>query len=148
MNIKRLNHHAQNFGQMFCGWELMFDYKRLAELERGELKLDVLNNKCFHNGSEIKQLRISSVLHHWMVQDLTANKIAITEIEKAELVVEFETKRILGQSIAGSSWADPTKYFVNCTLKCNSNIRAKNRKFTSIYWDEEEWPESYSWVNS
>jgi hypothetical protein len=148
MSIKRLNHHAQNFGQMFCGWELMFDYKRLAELKNGELRINILENKCFHNGSEIEPLKISSAIRNWMVEDLEANKLKLSEVEKAELVVEFKTERILGQSIAGSSWADPTPYFVNCTLKCSSVINAKNREFTSSYWDEEEWPESYSWVNS
>ncbi len=147
MSIKRLKHHAQNIGQMFCGWELMFDYKQLAELESGTLLLNVLTEECFHNGKRIKPLRIISGLRKWMVQDLEDNKLNIDQITCAELQVNFKTYRQLGQAQQSSSWADPTPYFVKCTLDCNSKVKTKDREFISNYWDEEEWPESYSWVN-
>jgi hypothetical protein len=147
MSIKRLKHHAQNLGQMFCGWELMFDYKRLAELENGNLFLNVLTGECFHNGNKIEPLKIVTGLRKWLVADLEANKLNINQIECAELSVQFSTIRLKGQKIKKQSWADPTPYFVYCTLQCNSRIKTQDREFSSSYHDEEEWPESYSWIN-
>lgn len=148
MGIKRLNHVAQNFGQMFCGWELMFDYKTLAELESGVLYIVVLHQQCKHNNRVIEPLKIILGVHKWMVGDLEDNNLSISDIDVAEIKVEFTAKRQFGQKIQGESWADPTKYFINCTLKCSSIVKSKGREFTSSYYDQEEWPESYSWVNS
>jgi len=148
MSIKRLKHVAQNFGQMFCGWELMFDYKALAELESGVLSINVLSQECKHNDKPIQPLKMVSALHNWMVDDLEDNNLSVNDVEIAELKVEFTTKRQLGQKNQGSSWADPTKHFVSCTLECSSIVKSKGREFTSSYYDQEEWPESYSWVNS
>ncbi len=148
MSIKRLKHVAQNFGQMFCGWELMFDYKTLTELESGVLSINVLSQECRHNDKSIEPLKMVSALHNWMVGDLEDNNLSINDIEEAVLEVEFSTRRQVGQKIQGASWADPTKHFISCTLKCSSFVKSKGREFTSSYCDQEEWPESYSWVNS
>ena len=132
---------------MFCGWELMFDYKRLAELNNGTLLINILTEECFHNGKEIEPLKIVSGIHHWMVEDLKDNNINPGQITCAELEVKFKTTRQLGQEIQNSSWADPTPHFIKCMLECCSKIKTKDREFTSSYRDEEEWPESYSWVS-
>ena len=126
----------------------MFDYKTLAELESGVLYIDVLRQKCTHNDRVIEPLKIVSGIHNWMVGDLEDNKLSIGDIDVAELKVEFSTKRQVGQKLQGESWADPTKHFISCTLKCSSVVKSKGREFTSFYYDQEEWPESYSWVNS
>jgi hypothetical protein len=144
MKHKRLNHHAQNLCQMLCGWELMWDYKRLAELEKGVLIINVLTKACTHNDIPVQSLRIASVLRTWMNQDLKTHNIAFKAIQKAEVRVEFETERHFGQRQPGS-WADPTPYFVGCTLHCSSIVSTDERTYTSSYNDEEEWPESYSW---
>jgi len=94
MSIKRLKHHAQNLGQMFCGWELMFDYRRLAELERGTLMLNILTEECFYNGEKIEPLKIVLGLRKWMIQDLADNDLDIKEIETAELQVELGNTRV------------------------------------------------------
>ena len=148
MSVKRLKHVAQNFGQMFCGWELMFDYKTLAELGSGNLCIDVLRQECKHDDRFIEPLKIISGIHNWMVGDLEGNKLSIDDIDVAEIKVEFSTKRQIGQKLQGESWADPTKTFISCTLKCSSVVKSQGREFTSSYHDQEEWPESYSWVNS
>jgi hypothetical protein len=145
MSIKRLKHHAQNLCQMFCGWELMFDYKQLADMESGALQINVLTGECFHNGKAIKPLKIVSGLKNWMEGDLTDNSLNIGQIECAELIVQFQTDRHLGQKITPpTSWADPTPYYVSCILECSSTIRTSEREFTSYFSDVEEWPESYS----
>ena len=83
-----------------------------------------------------------------MISDLEDNKFSIADIDVAELKVEFSTKRQIGQKLQGESWTDPTKYFINGTLNCSSVVQSKGREFTSSYYDQEECPESYSWVNS
>lgn len=145
MSIKRLKHHAKNLCQMFCSWNLMFDYERLADMEFGKLHINLLTEECSHNGKAIKPLKIVSCLINWMVGDLEDHNIKISQIECAQLEVEFKTNRHLGQKITPpTSWADPTPYYVSCTLECRSTIRTSEREFTSHYSDLEEWPESYS----
>lgn len=144
MKLKRLNHQAQNLGQMFCGWELMFDYKRLAELGSGILTLNILTKECQNNENSIPPLQIASTLNHRMTQDLAAHGIELEAIEVASLEVEFKTERHKGQK-GDTSWADPTPYYIGCTLSCSSKIRAFGREYVSTYVDAEEWPESYSW---
>ena len=146
MGIKRLKHHAQNFGQMFCGWELMFDYKALADLKDGVLKLNILTQECLHNGQKIETLNTVSGIHKWMLQDLKENNIDPSLIETAELTVKFETTREKGQTEQSSSWADPTPFFVKCKLSCNSLVSTSEKDYESSYVDFEEWPESYSWI--
>lgn len=146
MSIKRLNHHAQNFGQMFCGWQLMFDYKRLAELESGTLAIDMLSGACNHNGNQVEALRIVQRLRNWMLRDLKAHKVDVERVRLAELQVEFDTRRQLGQQLGRTSWKDVTPYFIHCTLYCRSRVAIAHREFASSYADVEEWPESYSWI--
>jgi len=146
MGIKRLQHHAQNFGQMFCGWELMFDYKTLADLKGGVLKLNILSQECLHNGQKIEPLITVAGIHNWMLQDLKDNNIDASLIETAELTVKFETTREKGQTEQSSSWSDPTPFFVKCKLSCKSLVRTAEKDYESSYSDFEEWPESYSWI--
>lgn len=146
MSIKRLKHHAQNLGQMFCGWELMFDYKRLAELEKGTLRIDMLKEECFHDGKAIDPLRIVDRLRDWMVRDLDDHNFDMNRLEAVELNVRFDTTRLEGQKIQRSSWNTSTPHFIYCTLDCNSLVKADTREFFSSYRDEEEWPESYTWI--
>lgn len=146
MGMKRLKHHAQNLGQMFCGWELMFDYKTLADLKKGILQLNVLTQECLHNGQKIEPLKIVTGMHNWMMQDLKDNNIDASLIETAELTIEFNTNRENGQSEQSSSWADPTPFFIKCKLSCDSIIKTAQIEYKSNYADFEEWPESYSWI--
>lgn len=146
MSVKRLKHHAHNLGQMFCGWELMFDYKRLAEMGQGTLRIDMLTEECFHDGNAIDPLGIVDRLRDWMVRDLDDHNLNIDRLECVELTVDFATKRQIGQKSMGSSWKDATPHFVHCTLNCTSKVKTDTRQFSSSYQDEEEWPESYSWI--
>lgn len=146
MSIKRLNHHAQNLGQMFCGWQLMFDYKRLADLRNGTLAIDMLSGSCRHNGQKIDGLRIVKRLRNWMLRDLRDHKVDLQRVRRAELEVEFSTRRLPGQQIRKTSWKDVTPFFVQCSINCRSRVAIEQREFVSSYSDVEEWPESYSWI--
>ncbi|WP_136810501.1 hypothetical protein [Desulfosediminicola flagellatus] len=146
MSVKRLKHHAQNLGQMFCGWELMFDYKRLAEMEKGTLRIDMLTEECFHDGNAIDPLGIVDRLRDWMIRDLDDHNLDPGRLECVELNIDFKTQRQLGQKNKRSSWKDVTPHFIHCTLNCTSKVITSTRQFSSKYQDEEEWPESYSWI--
>ncbi|MFT6734528.1 MAG: hypothetical protein ACJAS9_002729 [Polaribacter sp.] len=143
MGIKRLKHDAQNFGQIFCGWELMFDYKTLADLKVGVLKLNILTQECLHNEQKIEPLNIVKGIHLWMLQDLKYNNIHFSVIEAAEITVKFETTREKGQTEQSSSWSDLTPFFIKCKLSCDSLISTKENNYKSSYIDFKEWPESY-----
>jgi len=144
VKIKRIKHQVQNLGQMFCGWELMFDYRRLAELGSGQIHVNALTGECLHNGASIPKLEIAKTLVQWLDQDLASNGIPKDSIQTAELIVDFYTERYKGQRL-DTSWADPTPYFIGCKLSCRSKMYAFDREFVSSYADIEEWPESYSW---
>jgi hypothetical protein len=133
---------------MFCGWELMFDYKRLAELKKGTLRINMLTEECFHDGNPIDTLRIVRRLRDWMIRDLEDYKLDIKRLQCVELHVEFETKKQLGQKNERSSWNDSTVNFVYCTFNCNSRVKTITREFSSSYLGDEEWPESYSWIKN
>jgi hypothetical protein len=144
MKIKRLKHHAQNLGQMFCGWQLMFDYKRLADLGSGKLFLNILTGECQFNGNPIPPLNITSILKQWLEQDLKANAIDPSALQGAELSVTFKIERYRGQK-SDTVWSDPTPFSIGCTMDCIAKVHAFDRVFSSNYHDFDEWPESYSW---
>jgi len=129
MKLKRLNHHVQNIGQMFCGQYLMFDYKTLVDLSEGLLFLYFLTKKWIHNNMSIQALKIVSIMQNLLIKDLSGNNININEIVCAELQVEFSTKRQLGQKKRKSIWADPTPYFIDCQLNCKSKILIKSHEY-------------------
>jgi hypothetical protein len=89
MKLKRVKHQSYILCHMFCGWQLYPDWQRLAQLGKGILEIDVLNNRCTFNLKEIPQLSISSALRHWLLQDLEANKIPLKNIESARLTVQL-----------------------------------------------------------
>jgi len=148
MSIKRLKHHAQNLGQMFCGWELMFDYHRLAEMEEGVLILNVLSEECFHNGNKISPLNIVKGLKNWMIQDLERNNLSLDKISLAELQVKFATSKVPKDSIQNESWSNPAPFFIKCVLDCSSKVEHDERKYTSSYQDVENWPEGFRCKNA
>ncbi len=148
MSIKRLKHHAQNLGQMFCGWELMFDYHRLEEMEDGVLVLNVLSEECFHNGEKINPLSTVKGLRNWMIQDLENNNLNLDQISKAELQVKFTTSKIPKESVQNESWSNPAPFFIKCTLDCSSMVVAGEKQYSSTYNDVENWPEGYRCKNA
>ncbi len=148
MSIKRLKHHAQNLGQMFCGWELMFDYHRLEEMEDGVLILNVLSEECFHNGEKIVPLNTVKGLRNWMIQDLENNGLNLDQISQAELQVKFTTSKISKESVQNESWSNPAPFFIKCLLDCSSMVVTGEKKYSSTYQDVEKWPEGYRCKNA
>ena len=89
MKLKRLKHQSYILCHMFCGWQLYPDWQRLAELGKGVLEIDVLNEICTFNLKEIPRLAILGALRHWLLQDLEASKIPLDNIDSARLTVEL-----------------------------------------------------------
>jgi len=132
---------------MFCGWQLMADYERLAELKEGEIVIDLLTERCTYNGASIAPIRMARVLQDWLEQDLSAHRIPLDQIRRAELRVSFGTDRHEGQRDLSQSWADATPYFVSCSLDCSSVIATDELSYESAHQGDIEWPESYSWTS-
>ena len=130
---------------MFCGWQLMFDDKNLAELGSGVLTLDILNEECSFNQSAIDPLKMMSGIRNWMLQDLSDIKIEIDKLICTEIEVNIEIVRQLSETVKGAAWVDPTPYYIKCKILCNSLVSKNDKKYISTYKDVEEWPESYSW---
>ena len=139
---KRFHHHADNLCQIFCGWQLMFDYPALESLGSGELRIEVLAERCSHNGQPIPPLKIATALNVWLREDLEAHSIPVSSINEAVLVVLFATERHRGQRQAGS-WARPKPFFVGCSLTCASTIASGPDLYRSSYQDQEEWPSPF-----
>ena len=74
---KRLQHSADTFCQMFCGWRLANSYKDLERLGSGTLSIDVLVGSCRFDGTPIEPLSIAGELHSWLCEDLAAQGIPI-----------------------------------------------------------------------
>jgi hypothetical protein len=143
MKNKRLKHHAFTFCHMFCGHQLLHDYKALTELHKGEIIIDILSGDCFHDSRKIKPLNMADVLKSWMMDDLNANNIPLSSIEKAKLFVNFKTERHRGQRDKTTVWTRPTKDFISCNLDCTGIIATNEKEYTEKYSEFEEWPTNY-----
>ncbi len=128
---------------MFCGWQLLQDYKAITELQKGKIVIDILSGECFHDGKGIKPLSIATVLNSWMIDDFKTNNIPLSIIEKAQLYVKFETERHKGQRDKTTIWARPTKDFISCKLDCTGLIRTDEKEYIDKYSEIEEWPTNY-----
>lgn len=89
MRRKRFKHQAYTICHMFCGWQLFADYKRLINLHKGTLRINILTQECFFNNEAIKSLSIAGALHSWLMDDLKTSGIPTKAIDKAELSVEL-----------------------------------------------------------
>jgi hypothetical protein len=142
MKTKRLQHHADILCKMFCGWQLLHDYKLLTELGHGTLEIDALARTSTHNGAPVT-LNMADVLGMWLSNDIQTSAMSLNTIISAIIRIEFTTERHRGQRNKSMQWARPTKEFISCSLKCVSSIKTAEREYTSQYEETEEWPTNY-----
>src|SRR5436190_23049349 len=90
MRRKRLNHAAQQLGQMFCGWQLHPDKPRLEQLGSGTIEIDALSGQARFKGSSIASLAIAATLKQWLLEDLGRNGIPIEALQEARLTVSID----------------------------------------------------------
>jgi len=140
MRRKRLQHVAQNLGQMFCGWQLFQDWSRLSSLGAGIIEMDFRTGLCTHNGVTIPPLTMMEVLGHWLNDDLKSQGLSLESLETATLKVEFSTERHTGQRVENVRWGRPTRDYVGCKLSCIGSVSTDECVYTATYEDYEEWP--------
>ena len=73
-------HQAFTLCHMFCGWQLLHDYKTKTELENGIIEINVLTSEYLHDGKLIKPLNMAFILNSWMTDGLNTNNIPISSI--------------------------------------------------------------------
>src|SRR4051812_15732759 len=120
MKLNRLQHNADNLCQIFCGWQLMSDWKTLTNLKSGTIQMDLLKDCCLHNGKEIPKLMMNCILGSWLREDLGKNKIPIKIIHEAFLTIEFDTEEIPEQRDKNAVWRDPIPPFIACNISRQS----------------------------
>jgi len=144
---KRLQHSADTFCHMFCGWRLANSYKDLERLGGGTLSIDVLVGACRFDGLAIEPPNIAGELHAWLRDDLAAHGIPIDTLLRASLTAH------LSITVVGSrSRATPVKFlgtdrkpvrsreYYSCEIECESEVATEGAVYRSRATDTEEWP--------
>ncbi|WP_409267756.1 hypothetical protein [Massilia sp. BHUDP2] len=152
MGRKRLNHAAETFCAMFCGWRLTNSYVELQTLGSGVLDIDVLEAKCNFNGSPISSVSIAHELNGWLLQDKQKHNIPITELSSALLSVVIELARVPAPPSPRSSFyigkdgkpIDKGEFF-KIAANCTSEIRTGDSTYRAIRSHHEQWP--VGWPN-
>lgn len=153
MGRKRLNHAAETFCAMFCGWRLMNSYVELQTLGSGVLDIDVLEPKCTFNGNPIAPLSIAYELNGWLLDDMQKHNISIAELSSALLSVVIELQRVpaptnpRGSFYIGNDGKPIDKgEFFKITARCTSEIRMGEATYSAIRNHHEQWP--VGWPNT
>ena len=147
MRRKRLQHSADTFCQMFCGWRLANSYKDLGRLGSGTLSINVLVGSCRFDGMPVEPLNIAGELHFWLREDLAAQGIPVSALLRAGL-----TARLSIAAIGPSPRATPVQFlgadgkpvhsggFYRCEIECESEVVTDEAAYRSHLRDVEEWP--------
>ena len=148
MRRKRLQHHADIFCQMFCGWRLMNDHETLSELGSGSLQIDVLTGDCMFDDKLIEKLKIAGEIDGWFRDEILAHKIPIELISCASLSVQLQIEPLIGPRRTTEIWADANAKttYTSCHIFCESRISTDELDYASQLRDYEEWPDKW-WVN-
>ena len=144
MKRNRYQHIANVLCEMFCGWQLHPDYRRLTELGSGELDIDLLQAGCRHNGVSIRMPDIGNVLVSALTEDLERHGVSINGLSHASLTVRYILEEHEGQRDKWTSWANPARYYVGCELSLKSRIVTDTREFTRDYNAQLEWPKNWA----
>lgn len=152
MGRKRLNHAAETFCAMFCGWRLSNSYVELQTLGSGVLDIDVLELECSFNGNPIGLMPIAYELNGWLLDDMEKHNIPIAELSSALLSVVIELQRVPAtRSRRGSIYIgkdskpiDAGEFF-KIAANCTSKIRMGDSTYQAIRSHQEQWP--VGWPN-
>ena len=128
MKRKVLQHESNTLCEMFVGWQLLEDYNVFTELQGGTLVLNILSNTCEFSGKQIKPLFMLSILRNWLEQDLQRDKLSLSLLTEATMVVDFKTTIVLPP--AGS---------VLCKIQCESRIRLSDKLYTAHRVTTHSW---------
>ncbi len=147
MRRKRLKHNAFILCHMFCGWRLVNCYDRLVALGSGTLQINALTAECRFNGEPVEPLSIAWELHHWLREDLAAQRLTIEEIQSARLDARLELSLVARRARvtrAAHFGADRQHVsgpmFHRCSIACRSELATDDTVYCAEYEDVEEWP--------
>ena len=153
MGRKRLNHAAETFCAMFCGWRLMNSYIELQTHGSGVLDIDVLEPKFTFNGNPIAVLSIAYELNGWLLDDMKKHNIPIAELSSALVSVVIELQRVpvpsnprRGFYIGKDGKAIAKGEFFKIAINCTSEIRMGEATYNAIRSHHEQWP--VGWPNT
>src|SRR5258706_14444154 len=94
MSRRRLQHAADIWCQMFCGWRLTSFKPKLAELGSGTLEIDALSGRCWFEGNLLGHVDIAEELRAWLHADLAANHVPPKTITNAKLTARLSLSEI------------------------------------------------------
>lgn len=150
MRRKRLQHGADVLCQMFCGWRLINSYRDLEALGSGTLIIDALSGECAFNGKPIEELTIAGELKAWLMEDLAANSISLSDLKRAQLIAELSLSEI---SAHGRKTSDhhmnaqgkPVNkgLFNRLQIDCKGEIETDEKTYIASYSELEEWPRGW-----
>ncbi len=109
---------------MFCGWQLANDFEELNKLSSGCLEIDIKTGRCLFNGQANSKLTMPLVLNDWFVADLEENSIQLSDINKAELQVNFNMNDF------GKENGNPPEF------KCSSKLVSGGNTYSLNYEGE------------
>jgi hypothetical protein len=75
---------------MACGWRIVGDLKELAARGSGRISIDALSGEVQLDGKPWKPLSLAYELSSWLRTDAEANGIALAQLQKAEVVLDFK----------------------------------------------------------
>lgn len=92
-----LKNFAHVLGQKFIGWCFM-DLEQLSTLQSGELRIDALTARTFHNGQPIDSLNVSQEISAWFVSQVEQQDMDRSKLEHAHLIANFSSEEKLKRS--------------------------------------------------
>jgi hypothetical protein len=143
MRRKRVQHQADIFCQMFCGWRLCNSHERLTALGSGPLHIDVFAGTATHNGTALQDLNIAGELSAWFQRDLLDNNIPVEQIRSATLDAELTITGLSGPRRSPEIWNTKISRYLSCDVRCRSHIKTDETSYQSEMVDHEEWPDGW-----
>jgi hypothetical protein len=147
---KRLQHSADTFCHMFCGWRLANSYKDLERLGSGTLSIDVLAGSCRFDGVPVEPPPSAGELHSWLCEDLAAHGIPIDALLRGSLTAHLSITAVgprqratTVQSLGADGQPIRSGGFYRCEIECESEVATEEAVYRSRSTDAEEWPAAW-----
>ncbi len=140
MRRKVIQNYADTICQMFCGWQLMNDFKQLDRLGSGLLTIDLRTGACVHDGKPTDQLSIARILQAWFFDRCARDAVPTDALTKVLLEAELTISLSDTQRDTSMRFSDPRPPFVGCDIRCRSSVDTDEGTYRGEFTDFEEWP--------
>ncbi len=144
MAQNRLNHSADIFCEMLCGWRLANGYKEIIELGSGSYEMNILAESSAFNGKPVS-LYMTAEIAAWFKKDIAINNVDINSVDSAQILADIEVKPLEGKRKTNTHFpqAEKSATYYSIKIKCQSEILAFGKKFKSAKEDYEEFPDKF-----